>query len=336
MELRDLDLRDLAYFEVIADLGHMGRAADRLGRTQPALTKCIQRRVEAVGAELFERTGRGIALTRVGEVLLARARRLRTVMQESLREVSDFASGSAGHVRIGCGATMGEYLLPQVCRAIICDSPGVTIEVQVAMSGVLRAALRDRTLDLAIGPIVDGDQDEFTHEAFGIDEVVVVAARGHALCGRPLSIEDLTSAKWVLPARSVAMRQWLDKVFEAHGLPQPAVQIETNSITSLPKLIVDTALLSLTSTRNLVPGRLGAQLERLDIDTTTMRRPLGFVCPREGYLSPAAQRVVAFLRANGRALLAHNPVLPEDPMPTVLPRTLRTGGEAHRRVRLSH
>ena len=114
-----MDLRDLAYFEVIADLGHMGRAAERLGRTQPALTKCIQRLEEAVGADLFERTGRGIALTRVGEVLLSRARRMRSAMEEALREVSDFAAGSAGHVRIGCGATMGEYLLPQVCRALI-------------------------------------------------------------------------------------------------------------------------------------------------------------------------------------------------------------------------
>src|SRR6185437_8541527 len=115
----DMDLRDLAYFEVIADLGHMGRAGDKLGRTQPALTKCIQRLEEIVGADLFERTGRGIKLTPVGEILLSRARRMRETMEESLREVTDFAAGAAGHVSIGCGATMGEYLLPQICRAII-------------------------------------------------------------------------------------------------------------------------------------------------------------------------------------------------------------------------
>jgi DNA-binding transcriptional LysR family regulator len=302
-----MDLRDLAYFEVIADLGHMGRAAERLGRTQPALTKCIQRLEDAVGAELFERTGRGIALTRVGQVLLTRARRMRSVMEESLREVSDFAAGSAGLVRIGCGATMGEYLLPQVCRALIEDSPEVTIEVHVAMSGVTRTALRDKALDLAIGPILPTDADEFAQEAFGIDEVVVVAARGHPLCGRPLEIGDLASSRWVLPARTVAMRQWLDNVFEAHGLPQPSVQIETNSITTLPKLIADTALLSFTSTRNLRPGRLGDQLARLQIDATTMRRPLGVVARKEGYLSPAAQRVVTLLRNQGRAFLDEGP-----------------------------
>ena len=298
-----MDLRDLTYFEVIADLGHMGRAADKLGRTQPALTKCIQRLEEAVGADLFERTGRGITLTRVGEVLLARARRMREAMEESLREVTDFAAGTAGRVGIGCGATMGEYLLPQICRAIIADAPGLAIEVQIGMSGVLRAALRERVLDLAIGPILPSDEQEFAHEAFGMDDVVVVAAKDHPLCGHRLSIEDLVAAKWVLPARTVAMRQWLDNVFEAHGLPPPNVQIETNSITTLPKLIADTALLSFTSTRNLHPLRLGSQLDRLMIDTTTMRRPLGFVTRRDGYLSPAAQRVVGLLKSRGRDFL---------------------------------
>ncbi len=334
-----MDLRDLAYFEVIADLGHMGRAAERLGRTQPALTKCIQRLEEAVGADLFERTGRGITLTRVGEVLLLRARHMRAAMEECLREVSDFAVGAAGHVRIGCGATMGEYLLPQVCRALICDSPGVTIEVHVAMSGVLRTALRDGTLDLAIGPILAGDADEFVHEAFGIDEVVVVAARGHPLCGRPLSIHDLVASKWVLPARTVAMRQWLDKVFEAHGLPEPTVQIETNSITTLPKLIADTALLSFTSTRNLRPGRLAEQLERLQIDSTTMKRPLGVVSRKEGYLSPAAQRVVTLLRAGGRSFLEESPVLAEQPHERLdgLPGMIvKIGRDVRRPVRPSH
>src|SRR5215475_4811286 len=302
-----MDLRDLAYFEVIADLGHMGRAADRLGRTQPALTKCIQRLEEAVGADLFERTGRGITLTRVGEVLLARARRMREAMEESLREVTDFAAGTAGRVGIGCGATMGEYLLPQICRAIISDAPGLAIEVQIGMSGVVRTALRERTLDLAIGPILPSDEQEFRHEAFGIDEVVVVAAKDHPLCGKRLTIQDLVASKWVLPAPTVAMRQWLDNVFEAHGLPQPAVQIETNSITTLPKLIADTALLSFTSTRNLRRDRLGEQLERLDIDATTMRRPLGVVARKEGYFSPAAQRVVSLLRDHGRSFLSGAP-----------------------------
>jgi DNA-binding transcriptional LysR family regulator len=298
-----MDLRDLAFFEVIADLGHLGRAAERLGRTQPALTKCIDRLEASIGAELFARSGRGIVLTQVGEVLLARARLMRTAMEEAVREVSEFAAGTAGHVRIGTGATMAEFLLPHICRQLIAAAPGVTIDLQIAMSGVLRSALRDGSLDIVIGPILTADFEEFAQETVGTDEVVAVVAKGHPLCGRRLGIADLADWKWVLPARSVAMRQWLDTVFQSNGLPGPQVQIETNSITMLPRLITETDLLSFTSTRNLRPERLGTWLQRLDIDETTMRRPLGCIHRRGSYLSPAAQRVVALLREEGAGVL---------------------------------
>jgi DNA-binding transcriptional LysR family regulator len=305
-----MDLRDLAFFEVIADYGHLGRAAEKLGRTQPALTKCIQRLEASVGAELFARSSRGLVLTQVGEVLLTRARLMRTAMDEAIREVSEFAAGTAGHVRIGTGATMAEYLLPHVCRQLIAAAPGVTVDLQIGMSGVMRTALRESRLDLVIGPVLPGDAEEFTHETFGADEVVVVAAKGHPLCGRPLAIEELNGWKWVLPARTVAMRQWLDTVFQANGLAGPHVQIETNSITMLPRLIGETDLLSFTSTRNLLPERLGTWVERLDIDATTLRRPLGCVHRRDSYLSPAASRVVALLRDHGAGLLAQESVVP--------------------------
>ena len=63
-----MDLRDLAFFEVIADTGHLGRAAERLGRTQPALTKCIQRLEDRSGRNCSP-FGRGLVLTQVGDVL---------------------------------------------------------------------------------------------------------------------------------------------------------------------------------------------------------------------------------------------------------------------------
>jgi len=71
-----IDLRDLAYFETIADLEHVGAAAVKLHRTQPALTASIRRLEAACGAPLFERRGRGIRLTAEGVVLLAWARRM--------------------------------------------------------------------------------------------------------------------------------------------------------------------------------------------------------------------------------------------------------------------
>jgi DNA-binding transcriptional LysR family regulator len=65
-----MDLRDLRYFETIAELQHVGRAAAKLHRTQPALTGSIRRLEEDCGVALFEKAGRGIRLTAAGRVLL--------------------------------------------------------------------------------------------------------------------------------------------------------------------------------------------------------------------------------------------------------------------------
>lgn len=291
-----MDLRDLGFFEVIAELGHLGRASERLGRTQPALTKCIQRMEAEIGAQLFARGPRGVALTPVGEVLLGRAKRLRTAMDASLREVSDFASGTAGHVRLGIGATLAEHLLPQVARRLMQDSPGVTLDVTIGMTTPLRHALKQDEIDLAVGPVQDTDDTQFEVKVIGLDEVVVVAAHGHPLVGKPLRLADLATYKWVLPARGIAMRDFLDQVFSANGLAPPVAHIEANSIVMLPSLIAETNLLTYTSTRNLDRGRLGGIVSRLDLEETTMRRRLGAIRPREAYVSPATRRLEQLLQ----------------------------------------
>ena len=96
-----MDLRDLRYFETIAELQHLGRASARLHRTQPALTSSIRRLEAACGAALFEKAGRGIRLTEAGRVLLKWAQRMRFDVEDARRELASIGSGLAGHVRLG-------------------------------------------------------------------------------------------------------------------------------------------------------------------------------------------------------------------------------------------
>ena len=84
-----MDLRDLRYFETIAELEHIGRATERLHRSQPALTTSVRRLEEAVGAPLFEKSGRGIRLTPAGKLLQKWAQRLRFDVEDAQREIGD-------------------------------------------------------------------------------------------------------------------------------------------------------------------------------------------------------------------------------------------------------
>ena len=296
-----MDLRDLRYFQTIAELGHLGQAARRLYRTQPALTSCVRRLESAFGTPLFERVGRGIRLTPAGELLLARAQRLRLVADETTREMEDLARGVAGHIRIGAAPTAAQHLLPPVCRSFLADAPDVTLKTVIGQGDVLTAALKAGELDLIVAFDAKADDDFVAHEIFK-DVAVVAAARSHEIHRKRATMQDLLAYRWVLAAPSAETRHWLDQAFDHHGLPRPTVQIETNLVLLLPPLIEESGLLSFISRRHLDPGRAGAPLKEVPVKETTMRRTFSVIYRKDGYLSPAARRLVMLLRSKGKQL----------------------------------
>src|SRR5205085_8988073 len=121
----DIDLRDLRYFETIAELQHLGRAAQRLHRTQPALTSAVRRLEDVCGAPLFERAGRGIRLAPAGKVLLKWAQRMRFDVEDARREIAELGKGLSGQIRIGIVPTAAQFLLPAAARQLLADAPEV-------------------------------------------------------------------------------------------------------------------------------------------------------------------------------------------------------------------
>jgi DNA-binding transcriptional LysR family regulator len=299
-----MDMRDLHYFETIAELGHLGQAAEKLCRTQPALSKCIDRLEMELDTALFRREGRRLQLTPVGNVLLARSKLLKRAMDDAAREVSDFAKGVMGNVRVGSAATTAEYLLPQVCSALLAEAPAVTMELVIGMNDVLRKSLRGGQLDIVVGPLLESDKEFITFPVVQ-DDVVVVARHGHPLFEQAsVRIADLCKYHWVLPASSVATRQWLDAAFQKHRLPAPTVQIAANSISLLPRLIARTDLLSFISRQNLGEGKVGAPLREIPLRQTTMKRTFGVLYRADGYLAPAAHCLVNLFKTRGAELFA--------------------------------
>lgn len=293
-----MDLRDLRYFEAIAEAGHVGRAARALHRSQPALTGAIRRLEERLGTPLFERAGRGIRLTSAGEALQVRARALRIAAEEAEREVADIGRGHAGLVRLGMIPTAARFLMAPLFRQFAEHSPGVAFRATIANNDVLRAALRAGELDVTVSFAAPADQDIAAHVLFH-DECVVVARRGHPIFrGRP-SVRALLDYGWILGNASVATREWLEQVFRARGLPPPRVQLETNQVLSFPGIVEDTELLSFVSRRHLTAR--GA-LREVPLRETTMRRDFAVCYRKKSYLSPANRRVVEALRERGARL----------------------------------
>jgi DNA-binding transcriptional LysR family regulator len=294
-----MDFRDLKYFEVIAEEGTLGRAAERLHRTQPALTKCIDRLEEDLGARLFEKDGRGMRLTAAGEVLVRRTRQMAIMVEETAREMQDYAGGLQGKVRIGCLPTLAEHLMPRVFEQLLREAPAIAINLTVAMNDNLLAGLRDGELDLVVGPMLENDAD-IVCEQIAEDTMVVMASEHHPIFDGPCTLKDLLAYKWMLPARTVASRQWLDQTFERHGLPRPQVQIEPNVLNAILPILEKTSLLGFVTRFNLVSRR--ARVREVMVPEAQMKRRLGLSYRKSGYLSPAAERIAQILRAHGKEL----------------------------------
>jgi DNA-binding transcriptional LysR family regulator len=293
-----MDFRDLQYFEAIAELEHLGRAAKTVHRTQPALTKSVHRLEEALAVKLFERVGRGIRLTAAGEALFERARHLRVAMQDTTNQIKGYARGVEGRVRIGVAPTLAQYLLPDVLRVFLVEAPDVKLEMKIGIQPLLRERLVNGQLDLIVGPISKTSREFVTHPLVE-DSVVVVAAASHPIFDKRATLKDLLDYRWVLPAASYEAdtRTWLEHAFSRRGLPRPTVQVETDSTTLLPRLIAETGLLSFITRWNLGAGRVGAPLREVVLKDTTMTRQFGIVYRKESYVSPAQRRLIDLLIA---------------------------------------
>ncbi len=290
-----MDLRDLRYFETIAELEHIGRATERLQRTQPALTSCVRRLEEDCGAPLLEKAGRGIRLTAAGRVLLKWAQRLRLDVEGAKREIEGIGRGMSGHIRLGIVPTAARFLLPSAARQLFVEAPEVTLRTVVGLVDTLMPMLRAGELDVMVG--TEGPaEDGFASRLLAEDDVVVAASEGHDLLRGQAHLRDLAGYRWVLQQPGAPTRDWLDQTFDRKRLPRPRVQIESSMLITLPALIAETGLLTFIPRHYLDLGG-PAPLKEVSIKETTMRRRLVLTYRENSYRSPATERLIALLGA---------------------------------------
>jgi DNA-binding transcriptional LysR family regulator len=142
-----IELRSWRQFLALAQTLHFGRAAQQLHITQPPLTLAIQQLERRLGAPLFERTRRSVALTPVGAALVDPVRQLLQQAAALQVRARDAAAGEVGRVRLGFISTVGFGPLPMWLRAFREAHPGITIELIEATSDVQLMALARAEID---------------------------------------------------------------------------------------------------------------------------------------------------------------------------------------------
>lgn len=143
-----MELRHLRYFLALAEELHFGRAAQRLGLSQPPLSVAIQQLEGAVGAPLFTRSSRGVHLTAAGQAFVPAARAVLDRAAQALAEARDVASGQAGSLSIGFAGTMLYRGLPLMLQRFQVDHPRLKLVLSELSSSEQLLELQQERLDI--------------------------------------------------------------------------------------------------------------------------------------------------------------------------------------------
>ncbi|MGH6861708.1 MAG: LysR family transcriptional regulator [Phyllobacterium sp.] len=171
-----LDSELLRTFLAVAESGNVTHAADRIGRTQSAVSVQIRRLEEILGESLFHRGSRGVTLTAQGKTLLVSANRIVGLLDETAAAIK--AKPLGGPVRIGIPEEYGYTVLPRALAAFANQHPQVEVTVKCGYSAAQLAALDADELDLAV--IFDSEQP-VDGEVLFVDPTVWVTSDVHCV-----------------------------------------------------------------------------------------------------------------------------------------------------------
>jgi DNA-binding transcriptional LysR family regulator len=198
----ELEVRELRYFVALAEELHFGRAADRLGMTQPPLTRAVQRMERRLGVTLLERDRHGVALTQAGQVLLHESRTVLDAAAAATRRTRRAAAANDRLVLVTKAGASHELLqrLLDACRARL---GAVLVETLLCEVGEQQEFLRDGRADVAImHRPVDRLVGLETADLVTEGQVAILPA-GHPLAARTsvrladvAELPDLPMARW--------------------------------------------------------------------------------------------------------------------------------------------
>jgi len=148
--MKTLNLDYLRTFVAVVDRGSFSAAAERLGITQPAVSQQIRQLERSLGAPLIERIGRRARPTSAGADLLAHADQIEAAVTAARDAVARRASGTAGRVRLGTGATACIFLLPPLLKELRQAFPDLEITVTTGNTADIVKAIEDNVLDIGL------------------------------------------------------------------------------------------------------------------------------------------------------------------------------------------
>lgn len=286
-----MEWQQFEYFQVVARMEHITRAAETLSISQPALSRSIARLEEELGVPLFERQGRTIRLNHYGELFLKRVDRIMKEFQEGKQEIQDLLDPGYGEVSVGFMPTLGTYLIPNLISSFQVDYPNVNFRFKQNPNDSLLAQLESGEIDFClVSSIEDNPQVQWIQ--LWSEELFIIVPSHHRLAHyESITLQEIADEPFVLLEKGNGLRGITDQLFQEAGI-SPKVTFEGAEVHTIVAFVA--AGLGVT----LIPDFKGVdwdKISRIRVQSPNCQRVIGLAWLEGRYLSPSAKRFQQFI-----------------------------------------
>lgn len=291
-----MDLLQLEHLLAIVEERTFTRAAERVCRTQPAVSQSIKKLEEELGAPLFARDVHEVSLTEAGRVIADYARRMVRLRDEALRQVTELKALKAGTLAIAAHESAAVYLLPGPLRAYLQKYPDIKVGIYRSRLNEIPRQVMDREVDVGFVK----DEPAF-HELQWVDvhsdEMLCVASPRHPLAnGAEVRIRDLAAEQFVLHHLCSTTADAITRLFEQHGT-RCRIVAELWSFENIKSFVQEEVGLAIvpgvTVRRELRDGTLA----RIPLRELAIPRRTLMIYRDPGYVSDSARELIKIVRA---------------------------------------
>ncbi|CAM7098294.1 DNA-binding transcriptional regulator, LysR family [Klebsiella pneumoniae] len=290
-------LRHLHTFVAVAQQGTLGRAAETLNLSQPALSKTLNELEQLTGTRLFERGRLGAQLTLVGEQFLTHAVKVLDALNSAGQALNRKEGLNNDIVRIGALPTAALGILPTVIGQFHKQQKDITLQVATMNNTMLLAGLKSGEIDIGIGRMSDPELMSGLHyELLFLESLKLVVRQGHPLLQETVTLSRVMEWPVVVSPKGTVPRQNAEALLQSQGCKMPAGCIETLSASLSRQLTVDFDYVWFVPSGAVKDDLRRGVLTALPITTQGAGEPIGILTRVDATLTPGTQTLLSAIR----------------------------------------
>ncbi|MBC2091507.1 LysR family transcriptional regulator [Listeria welshimeri] len=289
-----MELRQLKYFMEVARVEHMTKASENLHVAQSAVSRQITKLEEELGVPLFDRVGRNMQLTSVGQDFLNQAAIALNELQKAEALVTEYTDPTQGTVRVGLPNSLSTKVLPSVISTFREKYPQITYQFMEGTNEELTEMLVNGVLDITFLSPVPESNEQIEAIRFFDEKLKLIVPTSHPLAENfNVSLKELANEKFVLYPEDFDLYKIVTKAANKKGF-EPQIAFQSRDFYTIQGLVGAGLGISILP-EMILDGAIFKETKSIVLRDKELRRSVGIITTKKRNLSPSENLFRSFI-----------------------------------------